>query len=602
MKKQNLIKKSGIAMLAGAMMFSAVLPTKASAATVSELQAMIAQLQSQIAALSGGSATPAFTYTRDLTLGSTGADVVVLQTFLEAKGHLTMPAGVSKGNFGPLTRAALVQYQLANGISPAAGYFGPMTRARVQSQTVSTSNPTTPSNPGNLSGEGDIVFDVLTDGDINIDLGKKDTAIEVELEAQDGDVRIDRLDFYFNKRPWLYFAEVNLLADGKEVASLTRSGDFTQTNNEYRARFSNLNKMVKEDDAITYSLELVVLNSMQGTRDTETIVVEMDNSSVRFVDASGAVMTTGENITAEVSFDDTFGQGDISLSIGDNSPEKATIVLNENSRTNNISVLEFDVEADESDLEVQDIEVTFATVGTGVSSVSDTLYRAHLYKGSTLLKSKAVTANTVVFDDIAYTIDEDDTETFTVKVDFNQVDGLTIDTLQVVNVKVVAEDEDFQDVEDTLTVNESHQLVVEGLVDEFISKSTRTTNLGTTQTNAIFTFEFELTAYEDDFFIAEDGSDFVITLDNASTTVVATTIASTNATLTSDDSYRINKGQTRTFKVEVEVASVSGSQSARMAINSLEYFTESNLSGTSAIILLGAPDYRSTAVTVFKQI
>jgi peptidoglycan hydrolase-like protein with peptidoglycan-binding domain len=79
-----------------------------------------------------------FTYTRDLTLGSTGADVVALQTFLESKGHLKLPDGTSyngnpptKGYFGNLTQAALSSYQTVKGISPADGYFGPVTRASV---------------------------------------------------------------------------------------------------------------------------------------------------------------------------------------------------------------------------------------------------------------------------------------------------------------------------------------------------------------------------------------------------------------------------------------------------------------------------------------
>ncbi|MFZ2038725.1 MAG: ice-binding family protein [Minisyncoccia bacterium] len=67
-------------------------------------------------------------FNTDLTLGSTGNDVVELQKALVAKGLLVMPAGVSMGYFGNLTRLALINYQLENGITPAVGYFGPLTR------------------------------------------------------------------------------------------------------------------------------------------------------------------------------------------------------------------------------------------------------------------------------------------------------------------------------------------------------------------------------------------------------------------------------------------------------------------------------------------
>ncbi len=68
-------------------------------------------------------------YTRDLTIGDTGADVTALQQFLLADG-MSIPARAT-GYFGAQTRSALVVFQKANGISPSTGYFGPLTRAFV---------------------------------------------------------------------------------------------------------------------------------------------------------------------------------------------------------------------------------------------------------------------------------------------------------------------------------------------------------------------------------------------------------------------------------------------------------------------------------------
>ena len=67
----------------------------------------------------------------NLTIGSRGGDVVTLQTWLETEGFLVMPAGVSKGYFGPITRNALANYQAANNIRPSVGFFGPLTRAHI---------------------------------------------------------------------------------------------------------------------------------------------------------------------------------------------------------------------------------------------------------------------------------------------------------------------------------------------------------------------------------------------------------------------------------------------------------------------------------------
>ena len=75
-------------------------------------------------------------FTRDLTIGARGADVVALQTILEEESLLTVPAGVSKGFFGPLTQAAVARYQAQSSISPAVGFFGPITRAYVNVNVI----------------------------------------------------------------------------------------------------------------------------------------------------------------------------------------------------------------------------------------------------------------------------------------------------------------------------------------------------------------------------------------------------------------------------------------------------------------------------------
>ena len=76
------------------------------------------------------------TITRDLTLNSVGEDVRVLQKFLNARGYTVATVGAgSLGSettfFGPATRAAVIRFQLAQSISPAAGYVGPLTRAKL---------------------------------------------------------------------------------------------------------------------------------------------------------------------------------------------------------------------------------------------------------------------------------------------------------------------------------------------------------------------------------------------------------------------------------------------------------------------------------------
>jgi hypothetical protein len=113
---------------------------------ITELQALLKEAQAQgitiplstDAYLNGESGTYQLSaIPRDLTIGSTGADVTSLQEFLVTKDvgpDATALANVgATGYFGLITQAALAEYQATVGITPAQGYFGPITRAYLRS-------------------------------------------------------------------------------------------------------------------------------------------------------------------------------------------------------------------------------------------------------------------------------------------------------------------------------------------------------------------------------------------------------------------------------------------------------------------------------------
>lgn len=77
---------------------------------------------------------------RDLSMGTKGEDVVRLQEFLiaEASGGAAQAlaqAGAT-GNFGQLTRAAVIEFQKAKGIAPAYGYVGAKTRSAMSAKPL----------------------------------------------------------------------------------------------------------------------------------------------------------------------------------------------------------------------------------------------------------------------------------------------------------------------------------------------------------------------------------------------------------------------------------------------------------------------------------
>ncbi|HYF13042.1 MAG TPA: peptidoglycan-binding domain-containing protein, partial [Candidatus Paceibacterota bacterium] len=104
---------------------------------------------------SGGSGAACFTWTRDLQQGSSGADVKALQVFLNSNaGTMVSASGAgSPGNetstFGPATKAAVIKFQTANSVAPAAGYFGAKSRAKVATMcSGGTGTVPTPTGPG----------------------------------------------------------------------------------------------------------------------------------------------------------------------------------------------------------------------------------------------------------------------------------------------------------------------------------------------------------------------------------------------------------------------------------------------------------------------
>ncbi len=76
----------------------------------------------------------------DLKFGDKNNEVTKLQTFLKSKGYFTEnPTGF----FGTVTENAVISFQKANNITPAAGYVGSITRAKIKALTC-TETPVCP--------------------------------------------------------------------------------------------------------------------------------------------------------------------------------------------------------------------------------------------------------------------------------------------------------------------------------------------------------------------------------------------------------------------------------------------------------------------------
>ncbi|MEK7635140.1 MAG: peptidoglycan-binding domain-containing protein [Patescibacteria group bacterium] len=430
-----------------AMVLGVASPMIASAQTAAELTAqinsllaMIAQLQSQIAG--GASSAAATTFTKDLTVGSTGAEVSALQSFLVSKGFLTMPAGVAMGTFGPLTKSALVAYQTSAGITPAAGYFGPITRAKVNAAAPVVVTPgTTPSVPGVITTPG--VEGTLSVTSNNSGLvstvyeGDSEKAIYgFNVEAKTSDIAIQRVKINLGSATTLYnkgYAKI-YLTDGSNVlaSSDLNSSTVVKDGGNYYITLTGFNFVVPKAAKKQLVIKADVRSSIDSTDRTALNLLAgilIPANGVRGVDGAGIDQygesaLSARNVTFSADLTDSAA---LKISLNNSSPVAQDVVAAdgaENDELDKLTLLTFDLKSEKDAITLQDLTVRLTYAGSGTATAT-TVY---LYEGSTELDNASVaatsaTAASASFTDLEYTISKDSTKTLTVKADIRTADG-----------------------------------------------------------------------------------------------------------------------------------------------------------------------------------
>jgi peptidoglycan hydrolase-like protein with peptidoglycan-binding domain len=586
---KNSVTAKLVASVAGlSMALSMALPVGAQTAAelsaqVNSLLATIAALQAQLAALQGGgSATMGTTFTMDLTIGSTGSEVVALQTFLESKGHLVMPVGVAKGYFGSLTQSALAKYQMSKGITPAVGYFGPITRAAVNAEQAPAGGGTTGGGttgggttgggaPVLSGGAGSVDSYKLISGLTNEKVGEDDEDVEVmglEVEVDEGsDLELTAIRLVFNEGTAgsdfdEYASEVSVWLGGEEVGRL--DGDEFDSDNNWTKTIT------LEDGAIIEAgdtEDLVVAVSGVSNIDTNDAgdTWTVDITQVRFRDAAGDSTSEDPGTdTRTFSFETFATASDINLKIveDDDSVNDAHVIdVHATDDTTDVPVLSFTLEAEgDSDLEIRKMSAS-TTVGTA-TNVDDLVKEITLWIDGEEVASGLCIENDVAddcvgvgaaesyyFDDVDYTISAGDTVEAEIRVTFNSTgDALNDgDTLTVVIGESSTDDSTYFDVRDETgtkladgdltgsATGGAHAVYDVGIQAEFVSasESVRTGALANDPDIADFTIVFDVTAFGGEAYIDGDVVAGAVPAVGTDGLVWATTTDSTTGTSTS---------------------------------------------------------------------
>jgi hypothetical protein len=463
------------------------------------------------------------------------------------------------------------------------------------------------------------------------------------VEATDGDIEVDRMDLTIaavdgdntENDPWEVFEEITLWVDGEKVAEFDASDEDNYLDEDDGTfRFTNLELVLREDEEV----EVTVAATVNSSVDDAGVVNEADWTvavdEVRYFDADGVAEnddSTGDMKTgaADSAAFEIVVEGDgeeLTFGTASTNPDATDIVVDTDSKTTGVTIMEYNIEAEEGDIELNTLFVKVTTATTSSLVIDDIALEID---GQTFdAENSASTTGTVTtfeFDiDGDVTVEEGDEITVAVVVDLKSQESATnVDRYAngtTIEADVTGTEVDLTDAEGsddlgtgalTGSANgESHTLVAEGIVVPVDSVEATTDTSGDNDTLGEFTIEFDVTAVEGDFYITDDatkgtstqvsaGVAFTYQGDNASSTgdTVSGTLTST-ADEETDGVFTVREGETETFTLRVTVdAAVGGDY--RVTLEEVNFSADED--GTSSIqsyILTPAQDFRTGYETI----
>ena len=448
MTKIRIAKIAGIA--AGAtLVFGSFIPM-AGAVTIAELQAQINALMAQLAALQGSTVSTGTTFTQNLTVGSTGAEVTALQQVLVAQGRLVMPAGVAMGYFGSLTQAAVASWQAANGVSPAAGYWGPISRAKYASMagTPGTTVPgstvgiTTPGVEGTLTAT---LNPSPASGTKVYEGGSKTAVLGIKIEADISDIRVERVKVQLDattsgnsdQQFYTKIADMMYVMDGSTVlaSSVLDATTVVKEGSAYYMTIAGFSFLVPKDTTKVLTIAIDPKASWDSTYDSDTWTLTVPANGVRGVDGAGINQYSPTAALTAQSFTSTADVVDsaaLTVSLATDSPKVSQVIANSGGSSNekdNLVLAKINFKAEDDQVKVTDLTADITRSGTQTTATATTAYiyeggtiSGGVISGGTLVGSAAVAGTTLplgtaAFTNIDWIIPADTTKTLTLAID-----------------------------------------------------------------------------------------------------------------------------------------------------------------------------------------
>ncbi len=379
-----------------------------------------------VAAKAVASASTSSTFTKDLTVGSTGAEVSALQTKL----------GVSStGYFGALTKAAVVAFQKENGL-PSTGFVGPLTRAKLNAGSTVTTTTTTTTTGSTVvvnSGVEGTISATQTNSGVKSTVYEGDKQVSVlgfKLEAKNSDISVQRVKLDLGTETKIYnkIYDTVYVTSGDSVLAKAElnSNTVVKDGSRYYITLAGFNLIVPRNSEKTIYVKVDVKPSIDSTDLSNNYTIRLATDGVRGVDGAGIDQYTGSTaITRTINVDgDLADSASLKISTNTASPKVADVIASngaDNDELKDLALLSFDLKAEDDNVLVTDLAVDIVVGGSGTATTSNVyLYRAN---ESTPIDSATVIGGVATFSDVDVTIAEDTTVTFTVKADIEGANG-----------------------------------------------------------------------------------------------------------------------------------------------------------------------------------
>ncbi|HTK33417.1 MAG TPA: peptidoglycan-binding domain-containing protein [Candidatus Paceibacterota bacterium] len=350
-------------------------------------------------------------FSTNLTVGSTGADVSALQTWLISSGF-SIPAGAT-GYFGSQTKAALASYQKSVGL-PAYGFFGPLTQAKLNGTAVATTpamgcpagytctaNPgttpvvggsagiSTPGIPGTLAAS---LWTSPSDG-TTVYKGQSYDVVAYKLQAAASDMAVQSIGLHFNSRIWLYAGAITLKDDTGavvgQISNLT-SSNFSEltVGSDYLVTIPVSGYVVKASQTryITASLSFLAVSD----RATNT-GLSVTSASIRSVDGTGVTDTESVNSARTFSYQGN-GAGQVVVTVDGSSPLSKLVQISTGGQTTDVPLAVYDVKVQNAPANLRSISFIVNTTG---SKTPEQLFAQYKIKiGTQTFGANSITAST----------------------------------------------------------------------------------------------------------------------------------------------------------------------------------------------------------------